>query len=274
MTPGVQAGVAGMRIEAQALHVGLRGRAVLRGLTFAAAPGQLTAVIGRNGAGKTTLIKALAGLVTPGAGAVLLDGRPLGAWERGQLARALAYLPQERLVHWSLAVRAVVALGRRILGRAQVLPGVPAMIHDVQVEGTFADGTKLVTVHDPLSSMQGDLSLALHGSFLPLPPPFADVDDDELAPGAREIQPGEIELNAGRDTLEIDVVNRGDRPIQVGSHYHFAQTNRALDFDRAAADGRRLDIPAGTAVRFEPGETRTVALVEIAGNRVVRGGLL
>ena len=70
------------------------------------------------------------------------------------------------------------------------------------------------------------------------------------------------------------VTNRGDRPIQVGSHYHFAQTNRALEFDRGAAAGRRLDIPAGTAVRFEPGETKTVALVEIAGNRVVRGGLL
>jgi urease beta subunit len=72
----------------------------------------------------------------------------------------------------------------------------------------------------------------------------------------------------------VKVTNRGDRPIQVGSHYHFAQTNRALDFDRATAAGRRLDIPAGTAVRFEPGETKTVALVEIAGNRVVRGGLL
>jgi urease beta subunit len=74
--------------------------------------------------------------------------------------------------------------------------------------------------------------------------------------------------------VQVKVTNRGDRPIQVGSHYHFAQTNRALDFDRTVAAGRRLDIPAGTAVRFEPGETKTVSLVEIAGHQVVRGGLL
>jgi urease subunit gamma/beta len=79
-------------------------------------------------------------------------------------------------------------------------------------------------------------------------------------------------LNEGRDALQLPVVNRGDRPIQVGSHYHFAETNRALAFDRAAAYGMRLDIPAGTAVRFEPGESRTVSLVAIAGNRVIHGG--
>ena len=93
---------------------------------------------------------------------------------------------------------------------------------------------------------------------------------------AGEIIPadGDIVINEGREPVQVTVTNRGDRPIQVGSHYHFAQTNRALDFDRHVATGRRLDIPAGTAVRFEPGETKTVALVEIAGNRVVRGGLL
>ena len=93
---------------------------------------------------------------------------------------------------------------------------------------------------------------------------------------AGEILPadGDLILNEGREPVQVKVTNRGDRPIQVGSHYHFAQTNRALEFDRNAATGRRLDIPAGTAVRFEPGETKTVALVEIAGNRVVRGGLL
>jgi iron complex transport system ATP-binding protein len=101
-----------MRIEAQGLRVSLKGREVLRGLNLAAEPGQLTAVIGRNGAGKTTLLKALAGLIAPGAGAVLLNGSPLAAWERGSLARALAYLPQERLVHWALTARAVVGLGR------------------------------------------------------------------------------------------------------------------------------------------------------------------
>src|SRR5262245_65763931 len=101
-----------MRIEARALHVSLKGRAVLRGLDLAAEPGRLTAIIGRNGAGKTTLIKVLAGLQAPHAGTALLDGSALGDWDRGRLARALAYLPQERLVHWALTARAVVALGR------------------------------------------------------------------------------------------------------------------------------------------------------------------
>jgi urease subunit beta len=82
---------------------------------------------------------------------------------------------------------------------------------------------------------------------------------------------GEIELNAGREALELEVANTGDRPVQVGSHYHFAETNPALSFDRAVARGRRLDIPAGTAVRFEPGQTRRVSLVPFAGARVVHG---
>ncbi len=101
-----------MRVEARSLRVSLKGREVLRGLDLAAEPGRLTAIIGRNGAGKTTLIKVLAGLVAPRAGTALLDGADIGAWERGRLARALAYLPQERLVHWALTARAVVALGR------------------------------------------------------------------------------------------------------------------------------------------------------------------
>ena len=83
---------------------------------------------------------------------------------------------------------------------------------------------------------------------------------------------GEIELNAGRPVTRLDVTNSGDRPIQVGSHYHFAETNRWLRFDRLAAYGQRLDIPAGTAVRFEPGETREVSLVPFAGRRVWTGG--
>ena len=88
------------------------------------------------------------------------------------------------------------------------------------------------------------------------------------------IAEADIVLNEGREPVLVRVTNRGDRPIQVGSHYHFSQTNRALEFDRMAAAGRRLDIPAGTAVRFEPGETKTVALVDIAGHRVAIGGLL
>ncbi|KZZ61378.1 urease subunit beta, partial [Oleiphilus sp. HI0125] len=85
------------------------------------------------------------------------------------------------------------------------------------------------------------------------------------------IKEGEIELNAGRPVTEIKVANTGDRPIQVGSHYHFAETNLALEFDRNEAKGKRLDIPAGTAVRFEPGQSRTVNLVEFAGKKEIYG---
>ena len=92
-----------------------------------------------------------------------------------------------------------------------------------------------------------------------------------MIPGEYQIQDGEIELNAGRRTLTLNVANSGDRPIQVGSHYHFFETNDALAFDRAAARGMRLNIPAGTAVRFEPGQSREVELVELAGDRRVFG---
>ena len=92
-----------------------------------------------------------------------------------------------------------------------------------------------------------------------------------MIPGEIFAAPGEIEINAGRPTVTLTVANTGDRPIQVGSHYHFYETNAALSFDREQARGCRLDIPAGTAVRFEPGQTRTVRLVALAGNRVVIG---
>ncbi|RAI60754.1 urease subunit beta [Roseicella frigidaeris] len=92
-----------------------------------------------------------------------------------------------------------------------------------------------------------------------------------MIPGEVFPAAGEIELNAGRDSIALEVANTGDRPVQVGSHYHFAETNPALDFDRAQARGRRLDIPAGTAVRFEPGQSRQVRLVALAGARLVHG---
>jgi urease beta subunit len=92
-----------------------------------------------------------------------------------------------------------------------------------------------------------------------------------MIPGEIIAQPGDIELNAGRAAITLTVANTGDRPIQVGSHYHFAETNPALQFDRARARGHRLDIPAGTAVRFEPGQTRDVQLVPFAGKREVYG---
>lgn len=177
------------------------------------------------------------------------------------------------------SVAALMSLGKRLLGRRDVMAGVPEMVHEVQVEGTFADGAKLITVHEPIAAEYGDRRLALYGSFLPvttarrgLPDEGAGAGDDAEAPGAYRIAPGDIELNAGRRWVSLRVTNAGDRPVQVGSHYHFTEVNRALVFDRVAALGLRLDIPAGAAVRFEPGETKTVSLVEIAGRRVVRGG--
>jgi urease subunit beta len=92
-----------------------------------------------------------------------------------------------------------------------------------------------------------------------------------MIPGEIIVGSGEIELNAGQEAVEMEVANTGDRPIQVGSHYHFYETNPALHFDRARAKGRRLDIPAGTAVRFEPGQSRRVRLVDYAGARIVHG---
>ncbi len=163
--------------------------------------------------------------------------------------------------------------GRQLLGRRQVMSGVAEMVAEVQVEGTFPDGTKLVTVHQPIAAEDGNLEMALYGSFLPVPElsVFGEMEEADV-PGTCVIADGKITLNEGRETVTLDVTNRGDRPIQVGSHYHFVETNPQLSFDRDQAYGTRLDIPAGTAVRFEPGETKSVVLVEIAGNRVIRGG--
>lgn len=207
-------------------------------------------------------------LVLHGAGA--LAQKRLARGLRLNYSEAVALIATQllELIRDGRSVAELMDLGRRMLGRAQVLPGVAAMVHEVQVEGTFEDGTKLVTVHDPIVLPDVDLALALHGSFLPLPAAGTfTVDDGEemVPPGAVVIAPGEIELNAGRASVAVAVTNTGDRPIQVGSHYPFVDTNHALSFDRALASGRRLDIPAGTAVRFEPGETRTVTLVDTAG---------
>jgi urease subunit gamma/beta len=182
------------------------------------------------------------------------------------------------LIRDGRSVADLMDLGRQFLGRADVMEHVPELIVEVQVEGTFPDGSKLVTVHHPIVAERGNLELALYGSFLPVPSsPAATAKakgDAELSgvPGEIISAVDDIVINEGRQAIELKVTNRGDRPVQVGSHYHFSETNRALDFDRGAARGRRLDIPAGTAVRFEPGETKTVTLVEIAGLRIVRGG--
>lgn len=180
------------------------------------------------------------------------------------------------LIRDGRGVYELMLLGQRILGRVHVLPGVPALVEEVQVEGTFLDGTKLVTVHHPIAQEEVDLELALYGSFLPKPAAMRPLDTDPLAgePIAGEFLPaeGELTLNAGRRTLQLAVTNLLDRPIQVGSHYHFIETNPSLRFDRAKAFGMRLDVPAGASVRFEPGETRTVPLVEIGGLQIIRGG--
>jgi urease gamma subunit/urease beta subunit len=173
------------------------------------------------------------------------------------------------------SVAELMDLGRQFLGRRQVMPGVAEMIPEVQVEGTFPDGTKLVTVHHPIAAEDGNLQLALAGSFLPVPnlEVFGDQSGEEAdIPGTYTTTGEDVELNAGRATVDLGITNMGDRPVQVGSHYHFVETNPSLEFDREQAYGKRLDIPAGTAVRFEPGETKTVTLVDIAGNQVIRGG--
>jgi urease subunit gamma/beta len=172
------------------------------------------------------------------------------------------------------SVAELMNVGRQFLGRNQVMAGVPAMITEVQVEGTFRDGTKLVTVHHPIASANGNLALALQGSFLPVPDlsAFGAEAEPDFEPGAVTAKEGDLELNPGRETVTLPVTNLGDRPVQVGSHYHFIETNASLQFDRAKAYGKRLDIPAGTAVRFEPGETKSVNLVNIAGRRIIRGG--
>jgi len=139
--------------------------------------------------------------------------------------------------------------GRTLLSGEDVMDGVAEMIHDVQVEATFPDGTKLVTVHEPIVT--------------DIPP--------RLLAGEVVTVAGDIELNAGRATIEIEVANTGDRPIQVGSHYHFFETNSALQFERDPTRGFRLDIPAGTAVRLEPGQSRKVILVEYAGDQEIYG---
>nr|WP_262905202.1 urease subunit beta [Hymenobacter nitidus] len=163
--------------------------------------------------------------------------------------------------------------GKLLLGLQDVMPGVAAMIQEVQVEGTFPDGTKLVTVHHPICRETGDPALALYGSGLTKAPVVTTPDNHSHdTPGEYQLTEGELILNENRNTVEIEVVNMGDRPVQVGSHYPFFETNAALQFDRAAAYGFRLNIPAGTAVRFEPGERKRVTLVALGGERIVYGG--
>ena len=146
------------------------------------------------------------------------------------------------------SVAELMEAGAHVLTADQVMDGIAEMIHDVQVEASFPDGTKLVTVHQPIRGAASGLT-----------------------PGEVATMPGDLTMNEGRESLALTVSNTGDRPIQVGSHYHFFEANPALAFERDRARGFRLDIPAGTAVRFEPGQTREVRLVALAGKREVYG---
>jgi urease subunit gamma/beta len=156
------------------------------------------------------------------------------------------------LIRDGRSVAELMDLGKQMLGRRQVMDGVPEMIHDVQVEGTFPDGTKLVTIHDPIR-------------------PGKRTSKDEVVPGEIITGDGEIELNAGRRKATLKIVNTGDRPVQIGSHYHFFETNKALDFDREKSFGMHLDIPAGTSVRVAPGESKEVVLTEFGGTGELLG---
>jgi urease subunit gamma/beta len=146
------------------------------------------------------------------------------------------------------SVAELMEAGAHVITAEQVMDGIAEMIHDIQVEATFPDGTKLVTVHHPI---RGAAS--------------------ESVPGEVTTPEGEIVFNEGAERVLIEVANTGDRPIQVGSHYHFYETNPALRFDRDKARGMRLDIAPGTAVRFEPGATREISLVPLTGKREVYG---
>lgn len=151
------------------------------------------------------------------------------------------------------SVAELISWGSTLLTADDVMPGVAHLMPMIQVEGTFPDGTKLVTIHDPIR------------------PGKKKRGEDDVVPGEIIAADGDIELNAGRRKATLKVVNTGDRPVQVGSHYHFFETNKALDFDRAKAFGMHLDIPSGTAVRFEPGESKEVTLTEFGGTGELLG---
>ena len=176
------------------------------------------------------------------------------------------------------SVSDLMSFGTTILRVDQVMEGVPEMLHEVQVEATFPDGTKLVTVHHPIRLLSPDLA---EGQIIRRSPqgeggPATEIlhsPSSPLIPGEIIPEPNapDLQANMGLESRCIEVSNTGDRPIQVGSHFHFFEVNAALHFDRPASRGFRLNIAAGTAVRFEAGDTRRVELVALAGTREVHG---
>ena len=167
---------------------------------------------------------------------------------------AVAYIADEILegARDGRSVADLISFGATLLTTDDVLPGVMDLMPMIQVEATFPDGTKLVTVHDPIR-------------------PGTRPYKIERTPGELIVPDEEVEINAGRREITLKVLNTGDRPVQVGSHYHFFETNPALDFDRSAAFGMRLAVPAGTAVRFEPGDSKEVTLCEFGGTGELGG---
>ncbi len=170
------------------------------------------------------------------------------------------------------SVSSLMDKGKKLLGINDVLPNVADLIHEVQVEGTFPDGTKLVTIHEPVCRKQGDPILALYGSGLKRTSDVIPAPETCFIPGEVMVASDKIILNDQRQTVVLEVCNKGDRPVQIGSHYPVFESNKALAFEREASIGKRLDIPSGTAVRFEPGEIKKVQLVEVAGDKIQRGG--
>ncbi len=163
------------------------------------------------------------------------------------------------------SVTDLMEIGRKLLGRREVMSGVPEMIEEVQIEGTFPDGTKLVAVRRPITAPTGDLKLALHGSFLPIPDAslFGPADTVSETAGALITAPGDLTINKGREAITLAVTNTDTRPIQIGSHFHFVEANPRLRFDRASVrkasrhPGRhRHSLRAGRKQEREPDRNR------------------
>lgn len=185
---------------------------------------------------------------------------------------ALAYITAQ-ILEWAREgkeVAWIMGAGSSLLSQDDVMPGVAELLPEIQVEATFPDGTKLVTVHHPIRP-------GLEKPKVPVQTLGAGLSAQDIeaimssAPGALFPAEGNFEGLEDRDSIQLTVANTGDRPIQVGSHFHFFEVNKALDFDRSLAWGRRLNIAPGTAIRFEPGMRATVELVSLGGNREVYG---
>ncbi len=174
-------------------------------------------------------------LSQPEAVAYICDEVMMGAREGRRLADLMAY-------------------GSTLLTSDDVLPRVAQLVPLIQVEGMFPDGAKMISIHEPIKPGKSD-----------------DPANRESTPGEIITPQGDVELNAGRNRASVRVTNTGDRAVQVGSHFHFFEANKALEFDRAEAFGARLDAPSGTAVRFEPGESKQVDLVAFGGTGEITG---